>query len=255
MKAVILAAGRGSRLGPHCADIPKCLVELAGKPLLLWQLEALAKAGINDVIVVAGYKSEKIHDFLSASSVKFNVVENDRWFETNMLSSLLCASKLASEDDAIVSYSDIVYPSRHIEKLMKNRHSIAITYDVDWYKLWSLRNNQNPLADAETFRQKDGELLEIGGKPENLDQAQGQYMGLIKLTVSGWRTWLTGCADLGERVDKTDMTSFISRLLKENHSVGATSVEGAWCEVDTDKDLELYEKALLDGRFSHDWRE
>ena len=61
MKAIILAAGQGTRLRPLTNDKPKCLVELANKPLLDHQLSVLRYTGINDIHVVAGYRAEQLN--------------------------------------------------------------------------------------------------------------------------------------------------------------------------------------------------
>ena len=254
MKAVILAAGRGSRLKRHTDSRPKALVELASKPLLFWQLEALAAAGANDLAVVCGYQSEQIKALATDAALPFTPLENLRWAETNMLSSLLCAAPWAGGQECLVSYSDIVYPARHVRALLADVRPIALTYDMDWETLWRLRNEGDPLADAETFRAEDGLLKEIGAKPQNLDQVRGQYMGLLKLSAEGWKIWLDRCAALGQAVDRTDMTGFLRLLLADDIDIGAVAVDGAWCEVDSDRDLELYENALAEGFFSHDWR-
>ena len=79
-------------------------------------------------------------------------------------------------------------------------------------------------------------------------------MGLLKLASEGWRMWLDRCRALGAATDTVDLTGFLRLLLAEGARIGAVPVAGAWCEVDTDKDLELYETALKHGTFSHDWR-
>lgn len=254
MKVIILAAGRGSRLKRHTEESPKCLVELAGQPLLFWQLAALAEAGATDAAVVCGYQSGQIKALADKGPLKFQPLENPDWASTNMLSSLLCAADWAGGEECVISYSDIVYPARHVRALVTNDSPVALTYDHDWEKLWRLRTEGRPLNDAETFREEGGRLLEIGGKPQSLDQVRGQYMGLIKLTGDGWRLWLDRCAALGPDVARTDMTGFLRLLLADNVFIGAVPVDGAWCEVDTDRDLELYEAALDAGNFSHDWR-
>jgi choline kinase len=138
--------------------------------------------------------------------------------------------------------------------LAASHHQVALSYDKDWQKLWSLRNNGNPLEDAETFLAEDDLLLEIGAKPQNLEQVRGQYMGLLKLTPEGWHIWLDRCRSLDSAVDTTDMTGFLRLLLADGVQIGAVPVDGAWCEVDNERDLALYEAALAAGTFSHDWR-
>lgn len=254
MKAIILAAGRGSRLKRYTEGRPKCLVELAGRPLLSWQLQALSQAGANDIAVVCGYKSEMIKA-LAGGETPFTPIENARWAETNMLASLWAAFGWAAGEECLISYSDIAYPSRHVTRLMACRLPIALTYDNEWEKLWRFRQGGNPLDDAETFRETGGVLEDIGRRPQSLDEVRGQYMGLLKVTPEGWATWRAKCESLGPRLDTTDMTGFLGLLLRDGAKIGAVAVQGAWCEVDSESDLELYEAALAKGTFSHDWRE
>ncbi|MEM2196086.1 MAG: nucleotidyltransferase family protein [Sulfolobales archaeon] len=72
MKAAIIAGGLGKRLRPLTEDRPKPLVEVAGKPIIEWQIMWLKKCGINDFIILAGYYKEKLIDFLGSGS-KFGV--------------------------------------------------------------------------------------------------------------------------------------------------------------------------------------
>ena len=84
MKVIILAAGYGSRLKPYTNKIPKCMVELAGKPLLQHQIETLNSAGLNNITVVGGHLIEKI------IGKDIQIIKNDKYDSTNMVSSLFC---------------------------------------------------------------------------------------------------------------------------------------------------------------------
>lgn len=249
---IILAAGRGSRMKKLTDEKPKCLVELAGRPLLHWQLDALRTAGLKRILVVRGYASACLQG-------DFETAENPRWAETNMLSTLLCARDFARHafeqgvKRLVVSYSDIVYHPEHVRRLLACKTGIALSFDTQWEKLWTLRFG-DPLLDAETFRQEDGLLREIGNKPQSLADIHGQYMGLLSFDRPGWQTLVQCAADLGTAVDKTDMTGFLRLLLARNIPVGAVPVEGKWCEADSDTDISLYENALARGNWSHDWR-
>ncbi|MDR2605621.1 MAG: phosphocholine cytidylyltransferase family protein [Desulfovibrio sp.] len=254
MKAVILAAGRGSRMQSLTERKPKCLVVLAGRPLLFWQSAALAAAGVDRIAVVLGYRGDMVRSLVPELPVPCVTLENPRWATTNMLSTLHCAAAWIDGEECVISYSDIVYPAGHVRALMSAEQPVALTYDRQWERLWRLRNNGNPLEDAETFQEKNGLLQEIGGKPDNVDQVRGQYMGLLKLTSEGLRIWFDRCRALGTAADLTDMTGFLRLLLSEGAQIGAVPVDGAWCEVDSGGDLECYETALRDGTFSHDWR-
>ncbi len=67
-KAIILSAGQGSRLLPLTADQPKCLIPFAGKTLLDWQIDALAAAGVAEIVVATGFRTEKVEAQLALRS-------------------------------------------------------------------------------------------------------------------------------------------------------------------------------------------
>jgi len=232
-------------MGEATANQPKCLTQLNGKTLLDWQLDALRKAGVNDITVVRGYKS----DLLEGT---FDVCNNIRWNETNMVSSLFCVEKLTAT--SIVSYSDITYKSDHINKLMSAEGDIVITADLLWRDLWSLRF-ENPLDDAETFKSVNGKLTEIGGKTENLSEIEAQYMGLLKITANGWDMLHELFSSLSiEEQDKMDMTTMLNELLKREIHVNVVFIEGGWCEADNWSDITAYEAQLSrDKMWTHNW--
>ena len=236
MKAIILAAGRGSRMGGLTQNAPKCMTVLAGKPLIEWQLEAVREAGITEIAVVRGYMGEKI------AYPGLTTFENPRWAETNMVMSLVRAGEWLSKEDCIVTYSDIVYPGDTVSRLAAARGDLAIAYDVNWLKLWSERF-EDPLSDAETFCIDDrGVLTEIGSRAKSLAEIKGQYMGLLKFSPRAW----AGVGNLLERLtaqecDKLDMTSLLKRLLAEGMRIETVPITQPWFEVDNESDLRLYE--------------
>jgi choline kinase len=236
MKAIILAAGRGSRMKSLTDERPKCLVELRGKPLLEWQLQALRQAGIDEISVVTGYKRELL---TNRGLVEF---PNPRWAETNMVSSLACAEAWLLSEPCIVSYSDIFYGSEAITALINSSASLAVTYDPNWLALWKKRFG-DPLLDAETFRMNpDRTLAEIGNKPQSVDEVEGQYMGLLKLTPVAWQsiTSLRGEMTAADR-DRMHMTGTLQKLIDAMAlPIEAIPYHGAWGEVDSADDLDAY---------------
>lgn len=262
MIALILAAGRGSRLRELTSDKPKCLVSLAGKPLLRWQYEALHAAGAQRLLVVRGYLAERlVPEAAGLSSGAFDTIANPQWEHSNMLSSLLCASPwleaafAAGEQEAVISYADIVYPAAHVRALCEQGGAtpVSITFDTQWESLWRVRF-ADPLSDAESFASKNGFLQDIGRKPQSLDEIQGQYMGLLRVTHQGWREITAACRDLGDDVARTDMTSFLRLLMARHVPIATVPVQGRWCEVDNQDDLRAYTEMLERGSWDHDWR-
>lgn len=236
MKAIILAAGRGSRLGNITNDKPKCLTELFGKSLLEWQIQSLKEAGIDEIAIVRGYKKEKIN---IKNATYF---DNNIWDKTNMVMSLYKADEWLQKYECIVSYSDIMYKSDVIDLLKNNYSDISITYNTNWLKLWEARF-ENPLSDAESFKINDkGKLLEIGDKVKSIEEIQGQYMGILKFKPIGWKkvkVYLDSLSEL-ER-NKLDMTSLLSRLIKMGIEIYTIPSSGIWLEVDSEEDLNLYQ--------------
>lgn len=232
MKAIILAAGRGSRLLNLTDDRPKCLVELHAKPLLHWQLEALKGSGISDILVVRGYRKDQI-------TGDFETTENPRWFETNMVATLLAAKNWLLNQACIVSYSDIVYPAEAIHRLMQDESPLSILYDPNWLELWEQRF-EDPLSDAESLRlDPQGQLVDIGRKAISVKEIQGQYMGLLKFTPEA-AGWFFNLLDKNQELaDRLDMTSLLRMLMDQGRTIQAIPWDGAWCEVDNQKDLKV----------------
>ena len=236
MKAIILAAGRGSRMKKLTDESPKCLVKLRGKTLLDWQLDAFKNAGISQIAIVTGYKRE----FLANRGLE--EFYNARWAETNMVSSLACANAWLMEGPCIVSYSDIFYCVRAVTLLMENPLPLAITYDPNWLALWTRRFG-DPLLDAETFKLNlDNTVSEIGNKPKSVEEIHGQYMGLLRFEPEGWVEILRICAALTSvESDRIHMTWVLQKIIESGKvSVNAISYNGEWGEVDSVKDLEAY---------------
>lgn len=236
MKSIILAAGRGSRMKDLTDECPKCLVELRGKPLLEWQLEALREAGISEIAIVTGYKRELL---TNRGLTEFH---NPRWADTQMVSSLACAQEWLQSEPCVVSYSDIFYDAKAVVSLMECTEKIAVTYDPNWLSLWEKRFG-DPLLDAETFRMNaDQTLTEIGKKPKSVNEVQGQYMGLLRFTPEGWGEVVRIRAGLtAERIDRMHMTGTLQKVIEAGRvAVSAIPYRGEWGEVDSAADLAAY---------------
>ena len=233
MRAIILAAGRGSRMNRLTEDRPKCLIELNGKTLLDRQIASLNQAGIDQIGIVVGYKGDLINP---KDILKFY---NKRWNETNMVASLLCASEWLSEQTCIVCYSDIFYRKSAIGALIDCEEDLAITYDPNWQKLWEKRFD-DPLEDAETFRLKSGDFLcEIGKKPSSLTEIEGQYMGLLRITPKGWSEFKRIGQNLNfERLDTIHMTDMLQLIVDQGSiNIKALPYLEDWAEFDSPSDL------------------
>jgi choline kinase len=179
MKALILAAGTGSRLKPYTDNTPKTLVKLHGEPLLEHQLKRLNKVGCSDIGIVTGYLSEQF------SKYKLTTFINHEYATTNMLYSLFQAKEfLSGNEDVLICYGDIIYSENVIKKLIATDKPIVVSADTNWYQLWAKRMEE-PLDDAESFiYNKDHKVLELGKKINDVSRAMAQYIGLINVSAT-----------------------------------------------------------------------
>ena len=252
-KAVILAAGQGSRLRPFTDNKPKCMVKLNNKSILERQISIFSSVSIKDICIVTGYKEEKIR------SLGHQTCLNHDYLSTNMVSSLFCAKDFfkSLKEDLIISYGDIIFQKENLEILLKSSAPISCMIDKGWKELWSLRN-ENPLDDAETLIvDADDNIIEIGKVPENFNNIDGQYTGLIKIN----KNYINDLVDFYYSLDKTNkyegqnfenmyMTSFLQELINSGWIVKASYVQNGWLEVDSVSDLELYESLYKNGKLS-----
>lgn len=239
MRVIILAAGRGSRLGERTRDRPKCMCILRGRTLLDRCLESLEQAGIarKDIGIVTGYRSEM---FMTSDVTYFH---NEIWEQTNMFYSLTMADSWLKTEPCLVCYSDIVFSSGAIRALAGAAAPLAITSYSGYWELWEKRMN-DPLEDLETFRvSAAGRLLEIGKKPTTRTDIQGQFMGLLRFTPESWG-WVerTLQQPMSKPPDKLDMTTLLQELLQRNYPIQSVSTDDLWLECDSEHDLEVYEQ-------------
>ena len=162
-RALILAAGQGTRLRPLTNDKPKCMVPLFGKPLLQRQIDTLKSCGVHNIHVAAGYRADQIQ----ACGIPTTI--NELFASTNMVETLFCALPFIEQGgDLIISYGDIVYQKSNLEALLSCEDEICLMIDSLWLQYWELRL-EDPLEDAETLILDDNNYVkELGKKPKNI---------------------------------------------------------------------------------------
>ena len=239
LKVILLVAGEGTRLRPFTLDRPKCMVEIDGKSLLDRQLDVLRDSDLDNFVLITGYRAEKI------PSTGVKKILNPYYFETNMVSSLFCAED-ELDDGAIVSYGDIVYSKKTVQALLESSADISVTIDLDWKEYWKARN-EDYLSDAETLKlDSSGQIIELGARPKDLSEIQGQYMGLVKYSARGAQVlrdiYYSACESgkLGARpIKDAYMTDLIQAVIDSGFPVQSVPVKGQWVEIDSVSDLNL----------------
>lgn len=246
MKAVIIAAGRGNRMGELTRTRPKCMLPVHGKPILTWMLERFAAAGIDDVTVVRGYRAEAI------AFPGLTYAHNARWAETNILHSLMNArAVLESGEPVIATYADITFEQHVLDALLAAKGDLVILGDSAWEAAYAGREN-HPVEDAEfAFAEADGTLRLIGkdlfGEAEDAWD-RGEFLGM-------WRMSPAGCAAFLRHFDRVDaelddeapfqraahwrqayVCDLFTDMLARGESIQTCWVPGDWNEVDTPED-------------------
>ena len=221
-------------------DRPKGLVEVDGRALVEWQLDALRGGGVESLAIVTGYCQQDYDRF----SVR--TLHNARWAETNMVASMLCALE-AFDATILFSYSDILYDAVVVRKLLDSSADFAVAYNTEWLDCWTQRFD-DPLSDAESFRiAADGRILEIGQPASDVKDIEGQFMGLFKIsaTAAGWIREIL--AEQGDSADTLDTTALLNLMIAQGLPLTGIPVAGNWMEVDDQHDLKVAQGMLRSG--------
>jgi len=250
MRAIILAAGSGLRLGQHTKDIPKSLLDINGKSILERQISLLREHGVNEIFVVTGYKREKhvLKDI--------EYIFNPRYSETEQLASMMVARTKVS-DDVLIIFGDIIFDSQILQQILASNDDIAIAIDLDWEKSYNERpDNPKSLADKVLINQK--KILRISAKLTSLDienQTVGEFLGVIKLSENGSRIIIKKYEELeklcvgkfhdADSFEKAKLVDILQELIDSKIEIYPITITGKWCEIDTPEDLERARKIFM----------
>lgn len=242
MRAIVIAAGRGVRLRPHTADRAKCMVELCGRPMLHHQIAAFERNGIDDVVVVRGYKRGTI----TAPGVRY--AENPEYATNNILMSLFCAGP-ELVGDVVVSYGDIIYHPDALSLLLENHSPGALVVDTAWEATYEGRTD-HPVEQAELCRvTPHGFVSRVGKQVPPGRGVMGEFIGLARfnsaLVARLWGLYLDALAK-GDHLPygnasslrKAYLTDIINAAVDGGDLFAAVPIEGRWREIDTVQDLE-----------------
>lgn len=243
MKVIILAAGKGTRLGSLNENKPKCLLKINGTTLIERNLKTFKKAQL-EAILVTGFKHKELK-FLKLLSVHNHNYEN-----TNMLWSLYIAKEFMDQD-FLVCYSDILINLDQVNKLKNFNDGIGLLIDKDWLKYWKLRFTF-PLDDAESLKiSSENHIIDIGQKVNKIEEIQGQYTGFFKVSGADRLRFKKKLINFCEGeattklAKKAYLTDFLQNLIIDKVILKAIPTNGGWVEIDTPKDIE---SAKISGR-------
>ncbi|MFP6673011.1 MAG: phosphocholine cytidylyltransferase family protein [Pirellulaceae bacterium] len=178
MRAIIIGAGRGARLMPTTADVPKCFAEISGQRILDRTVQAFAENGIDEICFIGGYRIEKVQE----EYPQFKFRHNDNWQNNNILASLFYAEDLM-EEPFVCCYSDILFTPRAIEVAVKNDQDIALVVDTEWLQRYETRS-EHPSDDAEKVTVEGDHVTSIHRDIPEAD-AYGEYIGVARFSTAG----------------------------------------------------------------------
>ena len=245
-KALIIAAGLGSRLKKHTENLPKCMLDFGGKTLLQRQLDAYKKCGVKDISLIRGYKKEKIN----YKGIKY--FENTDYKNNNILNSIFYAEKIIN-GNIIISYSDILFDSSVVERTLDSDHDISVVVDIDWRGYYVGRKD-HPISEAENvIFNSNNEVEKIGKINTGKEEVHGEFIGMIKLSDRGTEIFKEHFHRLkkiywnkpfqrAKIFQKAYLTDFIQELVDIGIKVHCVIIESGWKEIDT---VEDYKKALV----------
>ncbi len=245
-KALIIAAGLGSRLKKHTENLPKCMLDFGGKTLLQRQLDSYKKNGIKDISLIRGYKKEKIN----YKGIKY--FENTDYKNNNILNSIFYAEKIIN-GNIIISYSDILFDTSVVERTLNSNHDISVVVDIDWRGYYVGRKD-HPLSEAENvIFNSNNEVEKIGKINTGKEEVHGEFIGMIKLSNRGTEIFKEHFHRLkkiywnkpfqrAKIFQKAYLTDFIQELVDIGIKVHCVIIESGWKEIDT---VEDYKKAIV----------
>lgn len=230
MKAIILAAGRGSRLRNVAGDVPKCLAPMGATTLLKRQIGSLKSAGIRDIVVVTGYRAELVRAACGDAAV---CIENTRHSETNSLYSLWLAREYL-RDGFVVMNGDVLFDPQLLIELLSSpcEDALLISYSDPAAPLGEeeMKVILNQGCVAEITKRMDGRL------------ADGENVGIVKFGVSGAQVLVEEMDRLIAGGAERDWAPRAFREFAQKRPLHAISTRGfAWIEIDYPED---YRRAI-----------
>ena len=231
MKALILAAGMGSRLAPLTDHLPKSLVEVNGTPILMKQIENLLACGITDITVVSGYLSPVLENAIRGKYPEITVLESVDYATTNnMYSAYLARERMAGEGFLMMN-ADVFFDASVIRALLDCPHPNAIVVDVGRYMEESMKVSE-----------RDGKLTAIA-KTIPPAQALGCSVDVYKFSPAAADAFFAKCSEYIEaNNDRKQWSEVALNDILTEVDFYACPLRGRWLEIDTQDDLFAAEK-------------
>ena len=235
MKALILAAGFGSRLAPITDNCPKSLVPVNGKPILMKQIENLLENGVSDITVVSGYKAEILEAAVKERYPEIKIINSVDYATTNNMYSAYLGKDTFYGEQFLMMNADVFYDASVIKALLACEAENAIVTDIGTY-----------IEESMKVIEKDGRLTEIA-KTITEEDALGCSIDVYKFSPEGGKAFFDKCAEYIEDMKELKKWSEVAL----NDILGdvvfkACPLVGRWLEIDNHDDLAAAEKLFAE---------
>ncbi len=242
MRVIVIGAGRGRRLMPTTADVPKCFAEVAGRRLLDWALDAFRANGLERVCFIGGYQIEKVQQ----DYPQFEFRHNADWEHNNILASLFCAADLMDEP-FICCYSDVLFTADVVSRLAASADDMVLGVDTAWLARYADRTDHPP-DDAEKVTVAGGAVTRIHRHMPPAE-AHGEYIGVAKFSAAGaarLREHYHRCREQfagrpwreAKSFEKAYKILLFQDMIEEGERFAHVDTPGGYIEVDTQQDFE-----------------
>jgi choline kinase len=238
MKAVILAAGRGSRLKSFTENIPKALLSVNGIPIIIQQVENLRANGIADIAVVGGYEFGKLIKTLNEHVSGIYCTVNDEYAVTHNMFSSLCVRNWVDTSPFIMLNGDVFFDQHILSELLSFKYSNAILVDYGVY-----------FGESMKVTHKHGMITSISKDIEQKD-ALGSSIDIYKFSSQGASEYFSECNRIINKQHKRRLWCevAINNILK-SVEFKACPFWGRWIEIDTIEDLRQAELLFKERKF------
>jgi len=230
--AVILAAGAGTRLRPRSERVPKCLLEVGGRALLDYQLEALARHGIRDALVVTGFGAERITERFGG---RIRTVHNPDFETTNNLHSLWAARQEFAGRDFLCLHADVLFHPAMLGPLLENSADACFLLDRE--------------LNHETMKARlEGEQVVEISKSIPRDQVGGTFLGIARFAprTSSVLPEILEVMVRGPANRNAYFTACVPELARGGLNLGCSWTNNLpWIEIDFEADFERAEREVL----------
>lgn len=251
MKAIIVAAGAGSRLGELTKELPKPLIDINGKSIIERQILLFKKFGITKIVIIRGPHREKF----SFNDVEY--VDDDDYENHDLLGSLMVAGNELNED-VIISYGDVIFDETILEQILSFSGNAGLAIDYNWEKNYSEKSKEF-LGKVSVVTIENDSISNIGyyeNIVKNPDSILGEFIGIMKLSPQSANYFVTKYNELKRNHDGkfhdspsinfAIITDMINELLQHGIKFTPIKISGKWYEIDTPEDLEAAKKLFRD---------